>query len=226
MPTLENHYSYRSPLIRASILGANDGIISLSGFLVGVISSGARPDQVILSGTVALVAGALSMGAGEYISVSTQRDSELADIEREKKSLIDNPKKELNELICIFQEKGLDQNLATEVAQKLSLQDPLRHHLHEELGLNYDELSKPVLASVISLASFSIGGGAVTALVYILPLEKVSFFVYPICIALLFILGCISSKIAGSSPLKGGFRISIIGCIVLFVSYHIGLIFS
>lgn len=222
MPNIEHHYTHKSPLIRASALGANDGIISIAGIITAVVSSGANQEQITLTTLSALLAGALSMGAGEYISVSTQLDSEKADIQREKRALFENPELELEELTKSYQVKGLDKELASTVAKKLTENDPLKHHLQEELGLVEEELSRPILASIISFISFSIGGGIPSLLLLTNSSDQILFWIYPITLGCLLSLGLLSSILGGASPIKGALRVLILGVAVLLTSHFIG----
>ena len=174
MPTPEHHFSHRSPQIRAAVLGANDGIISIAGVMMAIVAAGADLKQTSLTVLSALIAGALSMGVGEYISVSSQLDTEKADIEREKLAHKNNPQTELNELIEIYEEKGLSHELAREVATELSKKNAVELHLKEELGLEPDNLSGPISAAIISFLAFSLGGGLPSLLLVIFPLSKIA----------------------------------------------------
>ncbi|MDA8792752.1 VIT family protein [Bacteriovoracaceae bacterium] len=222
MPAVEHHFTHRSPLIRAAVLGANDGIISMSGVLMAVVSAGADQSQITLTTMSALIAGALSMGAGEYISVSSQLDSEKADILREQKALQDHPKDELNELIQNYQAKGLDHALATQVAKQLTNKNALKTHLQEELGLEEGDLSQPKTAAIISFSAFAIGGGIPGLLSILLRPEQITTWIYPLTLTCLGTLGYLSSKLGGVPPFKGTVRVLLMGIGVLILTQIIG----
>jgi vacuolar iron transporter family protein len=156
-PHKERHLSHRAGWLRATVLGANDGIISTAALILGVVAADAGRSAVLTAGVAGLTAGALSMGLGEYVSVSSQRDSEQADIAKEKWELANVPERELAELTAIYQDKGLEHDLAREVAVKLTEHDALRTHLVEELGISATTLARPVQAMLSSTLSFAIG---------------------------------------------------------------------
>jgi vacuolar iron transporter family protein len=156
-PHKERHLSHRAGWLRATVLGANDGIISTAALILGVVAADASRTAVLTAGVAGLTAGALSMGLGEYVSVSSQRDSEQADIAKEEWELANVPERELAELTAIYQDKGLDHTLAREVAVKLTEHDALRTHLVEELGISETTLARPVQAMLTSTLSFAIG---------------------------------------------------------------------
>jgi VIT1/CCC1 family predicted Fe2+/Mn2+ transporter len=222
MPDIHHHYSNRSPLIRAAVMGANDGIISMSGFLIALSSSGAEKEHVVLGTLSGLVAGALSMGAGEYISVSSQLDSEKAYIERESDSLKKSPETEFEELVDAYEAKGLERDLAVEVVKQLSSKDPIVHHLHEELGLSQDSLSSPKVSSLISCTSFTVGGGIPSLLLLMGKMEQITWLVYPVATLSLLALGFFSSKLGGVKPLKGIIRVFVVGILVMIISHYVG----
>src|SRR5258706_7101991 len=151
----EVHLSHRSNWLRAAVLGANDGILSTSSLVLGVAASGASAAAIVTAGIAGLVAGALSMAAGEYVSVSSQRDAEEADIDLEKWELDDNPAGELRELALIYEKRGLEPELARRVAEQLSAENRLDGHLRDELGLSETARARPIQAALISAASFS-----------------------------------------------------------------------
>lgn len=222
MPHQEHHYTQRSPFIRAAVLGANDGIISMAGVLMAVAAAGASIEHIILTCGSALVAGALSMGAGEYISVYSQLDSEKADIEREKSALAEAPEAELEELISNYESKGLSRDLATKVAHQLTQKDALRSHLHEELGIEPTQLSQPKTAALISFLSFTLGGGIPALIPILLDVDSILTATIPVTLACLAVLGFTSSKLGGVAPLKGVTRVVLMGVVVLFISHYIG----
>ena len=222
MSQIHQHYSNRSPLIRAAVMGANDGIISISGFIIALAASGLEREQIVLSTISALIVGGLSMGAGEYISVSAQLDSEKADIAREKESLTQSPQQEFDELVSAFIAKGLDGELATKVVKQLSSQDPITHHLHEELGLSENNLSTPKTASFVSFTSFLLGGGIPCLGLLIESYQRLSLLVYILALICLLLLGYISSIFGGSQPIRAMARIFLVSLMVMFLSSILG----
>lgn len=157
MPPREHHRSQRSNWLRAGVLGANDGVVSTASLMVGVASASDDPHAVLVAGIAGLAAGALSMAAGEYVSVSTQRDAELADVRMEVQSHREHPREELEEMATMYEERGLSPELAREVAEQFHAQDAVRAHLREELNLDPHELAKPGQAAFASAVSFAVG---------------------------------------------------------------------
>src|ERR1700730_6060833 len=155
MKRMEKHLSGRAGWLRAAVLGADDGIVSVSSLMIGVAASSASREAVRVAAVAGLVAGAMSMAVGEYVSVSAQRDAERADVERETRELAHQPRAELLELARIYVKRGLDKELAMRVAEQLSTRDPLGAHLRDELGIDRDSLARPIQAAWISAASFA-----------------------------------------------------------------------
>jgi len=153
----EQHKSHRSAWLRAAVLGVNDGLVSVSSLMLGVLAASASHSTILTSGIAGLAAGALSMAVGEYVSVSSQRDSEKADIAIEQRSLRDNPDEELAELAAIYEHRGLDKVLAKQVAEQLHEHDAVGAHLRDELGIDHEALANPVQAAAASTISFSLG---------------------------------------------------------------------
>jgi VIT1/CCC1 family predicted Fe2+/Mn2+ transporter len=151
----ERHFNGRGGWLRAAVLGADDGVVSTASLMIGVAAASATKEATLVAGIAGLVAGALSMAAGEYVSVSSQRDAEQADIEREHRELAADPKGELDELAGIYRKRGLDADLAMKVAEQLSRKDRLTVHMREELGLDHESLARPLQAAVVSAASFA-----------------------------------------------------------------------
>lgn len=156
-PHEEQHKSHRAAWLRAAVLGVNDGVVSTSSLMLGVLAASASHSAILTAGIAGLTAGALSMAVGEYVSVSSQRDSEKADIAIEKHSLIDNPDEELAELAWIYEKRGLDADLAQKVAQQLHDHDAVGAHVRDELGIDHEALANPVQAALASAAAFSVG---------------------------------------------------------------------
>src|SRR5580704_3702982 len=151
----ETHLSGRTGWLRAAVLGADDGIVSVSSLMIGVAASSASKEAILVASVAGLVAGSMSMAVGEYVSVSAQRDAEEADVERERRELADRPRAELNELALIYVKRGLEKELAMRVAEQLSAHDRLRAHLRDELGIAQESLARPIQAAWISAASFA-----------------------------------------------------------------------
>jgi vacuolar iron transporter family protein len=194
------HYVHRTGWLRAAVLGANDGIVSVSSLILGVAA--ATPDQaaILVAGVAGLVAGAMSMAAGEYISVSSQRDSEQADIRREQHALADTPEQEQEELAAIYQARGLSAETAAIVARELSSLDPLAAHVRDELGLSDHLAARPLQAALASGATFSVAAAVPVLAAYLAPPGAVILAVVITSVVSLAILGALGAK-AGAAPL-------------------------
>ena len=194
------HYVHRTGWLRAAVLGANDGIVSVSSLILGVAA--ATPDQaaILVAGVAGLVAGAMSMAAGEYISVSSQRDSEQADISREQQALAETPEQELEELAAIYQGRGLSAETAAIVARELSSLDPLAAHVRDELGLSDHLAARPLQAALASGATFSVAAAVPVLAAYLAPPSAVILVVVLTSVVSLAILGALGAK-AGAAPL-------------------------
>jgi VIT1/CCC1 family predicted Fe2+/Mn2+ transporter len=220
----EHHFSNRLGWIRAAVMGANDGIISMSGLVMGLAATQISKENLILSSISALFAGAFSMWAGEYISVSSQADSEKSDIQREMQSLEENPREEFLELVDAYKEKGLSDKLSHEVAKELTEKDALKAHLLEELNYDDEYKAAPWQAAFVSFFSFLIGG-AVPTLVAIF-IDKITLWSYPITLIALIILGYSSARLGGVTPLKGILRITIVGMGILALTNFLGSLYQ
>ena len=193
---LDNHYIHKSNWLRAAVLGANDGILSTASIAIGVAAASDNRETIILATLAGLIAGALSMAAGEYVSVSSQTDIEQADIEREKKELAEMPEVELELLAAIYEKRGLKKQTAKTVAEELTEHDALAAHVRDELGLNEISKAKPIQAAISSCLAFISGGALPLVVVLFLP----CFF--------LILLGIVAAKTGGSSVFKAIARIS------------------
>lgn len=222
----ENHYILRSSWLRATVLGANDGLISTASLIVGVAAASHAIEPVFIAGLAALVAGALSMAAGEYVSVSSQADIEHADIIRETQELKHFPESELIELAKIYEKRGLDHVLALEVAKKLTAHDALAAHVRDELGVNEMSEAKPIQAALASGASFIAGGIVPVLLIFVIPLSEMVYLQYAATIFLLIILGILAAKAGGSSILKSVTRLTFWGTIAMAITALIGYLFD
>lgn len=222
----ESHRIDRIGWLRAAVLGANDGLISTSSLLVGVASANAQPGTVMLTGLAALVAGALSMAAGEYVSVSSQADTESADIAKEKQELIEMPDAELKELIFIYQRRGLSKELATQVAEAMTAHDALGAHLRDELGISEVHAAKPVQAALSSAAAFAVGAMPPLLLVWLVSATQLPMYLVVVTLVLLAGLGALAGTLGGASALKGATRVLVWGSLAMAATWGIGRLFG
>lgn len=223
---LDSHYIHRSNWLRAAVLGANDGIISISSLAIGVATASTTRDPILLATVAGLVAGALSMAAGEYVSVSSQTDIEKADIEREKEELKEMPEAELKILAEIYEKRGLKKETALQVAKELTESDALGTHIRDELGINEISQANPIQAALASGAAFTVGGLLPLLVTLFAPVETMEYFLYGFTILSLIILGAVSAKTGGSSIGKAVIRIVIWGTIAMGLSALVGYIFG
>ena len=222
----ENHFVKRSGWLRASVLGANDGILSTTSLAIGVAAASVARDPIILATLAGLVAGALSMAAGEYVSVSSQLDVETADLKREKNELDSTPEIELDELSKIYEKRGLTSNLSIEVAKQLTAHNALEAHARDELGLNEISRAKPLQAAFASATSFIVGGIFPLLISIFAPLSQMIYFQYGFSIVFLALSGTIAAKVGGSIISKSVLRICIWGTIAMVMSALIGYLFG
>lgn len=225
-PHDERHYINRAGWLRAAVLGANDGIISVSSLMMGMAAASIDTKGLMIAGVAGLVSGAMSMAAGEYVSVSSQSDLENAELEREKKELADNPEFELQELTDIYISRGLKPDLAREVARQLSEKDALAAHARDELGMSALSEARPLQAAVASAAAFS--GGAAFPVLSVLFLPQALFIpaASVLSIALLGVLGAIAAHIGGAPPLKPALRVMFWGAVAMALTALIGSLFG
>ncbi len=218
----ENHAAGRVGWLRAAILGANDGIVSTASLIAGVAAAGAAPSSILVTGTAGLVAGAMSMAAGEYVSVSSQGDAEKADIELEKRHLADDPEFELEELTEIYQQRGLDRGLAEQVAVQLTDHNALDTHLRDELGMTSDTAARPVQAAAASAASFTVGAALPLATVLLDQGPSLPWTVSAASLVFLAILGALGAR-AGQAPIwRPVMRVTFWGAMAMAVTIAIG----
>lgn len=223
---LSNHYIRRSNWLRAAVLGANDGILSVSSLAIGVAAASDARSTIILACLAGLVGGALSMAAGEYVSVSSQTDVEQADIERESIELEEMPELELQRLAEIYENRGLSKKTAQLVAEELTNHDALKAHVRDELGINETNQANPLQAALASGTAF-IGGGALpTVIALILPIHNLVYYIYAFAILFLALLGILAAKTGGSPILKAITRITIWGTIAMGLSAVVGHLFG
>ncbi|MCB0978478.1 MAG: VIT1/CCC1 transporter family protein [Acidimicrobiales bacterium] len=222
----EGHAVGRTSTLRAGVLGANDGLLSTAGLLVGVASASAARSVLVVAGVAALVSGAASMAIGEYGSVSSQRDAEEADLAMEAAELRDGPHAELRELTAIYERRGLDRDLAHVVAEALMEHDALGAHARDELGLDPTDLSRPLAAAVTSAVSFTIG--ALVPLLVVLLVPGEARFAALICSALLGLaaLGALGARLGGASVLRASLRVMLGGAAAMALTAAVGRIFD
>jgi VIT1/CCC1 family predicted Fe2+/Mn2+ transporter len=207
-------------------LGANDGIISISSLAIGVAAASSTREPIVLATVAGLVAGALSMAAGEYVSVSSQTDTEKADIEREIKELAEMPEEELKILAQIYEKRGLKKETAMKVAIELTGNDALAAHIRDELGINEISQANPIQATISSGAAFTVGGVLPLLVILFAPIKNMEYWLYAFTIIFLIILGSIAAKTGGSSVKKAILRITIWGTIAMLLSALVGYIFG
>lgn len=223
---MDNHYIHRSNWLRAAVLGANDGILSTASLAIGVSAASDVREPIILATLAGLVAGALSMAAGEYVSVSSQTDVETADIEREKEELAEMPEIELQRLAEIYEKRGLKKETALLVAKELTEHDALGAHVRDELGINEISQAKPVQAALASGASFTVGGLLPLIVTLFLPIKTMEYSLYGFALFFLIVLGIVAAKTGGSSISKAIIRISFWGTIAMGLTALVGYLFN
>lgn len=223
---LDSHYIHRSNWLRAAVLGANDGIISISSLAIGVAAASSTRDPIVLATVAGLVAGALSMSAGEYVSVSSQTDTEKADIQREIQELQEMPEEELKILAQIYEKRGLKKETAMQVAIELTEKDALKTHIRDELGINEISQANPIQAALASGAAFTIGGVLPLLVILFAPVKGMEYWLYGSTIISLIMLGTMAAKTGGSSVQKAILRITVWGTIAMGLSALVGYIFG
>ncbi|QWG23967.1 VIT family protein [Bradyrhizobium sediminis] len=222
----ENHLVERIGWLRAAVLGANDGIISTASLVLGVASAAASQNDILLTGVAGLVAGAMSMAAGEYVSVSSQSDTEHADIAREKRELADDPLFEREELAQLYVARGVKADLAREVAQQLMAKDALAAHARDELGISEITTARPVQAALASAATFSVGAAAPLVLVLVSPSSILIPVVSVGSLLFLALLGAIGAKAGGAGLMKPTLRVTFWGAFAMALTAGIGALFG
>ena len=223
---LEKHYVNRSSWLRAAVLGANDGILSTASIVIGVAAASSTRDPVVLAGVAGLVAGALSMAAGEYVSVSSQSDLEKSDMEREIIELREMPEQELIELAKIYEQRGLDKELSLRVAEQLTEHNALEAHARDELGINEISQARPLQAAFASGSAFIFGGMLPVIVALNGSLNQMIYLQYIFALLFLIVLGAVAAKAGGSSVRKAVIRISFWGTIAMGITAYIGSLFG
>ena len=222
----EQHMVHRIGWLRAAVLGANDGLVSTSSLVVGVASAGSGHQAILIAGLAGLVAGAMSMAAGEYVSVSSQADAEAADLARERAELQHNPAAELDELTGIYVARGLEPGLARQVAEQLSAGDVLAAHARDELGISETIATRPVQAALVSALTFSAGAVLPIIVAVLSPSGQVGWIVAATTLAGLAILGGLGASAGGAGLVKGALRVTFWGAIAMAATAAIGAIFG
>lgn len=222
----EVHRSERIGWLRASVLGANDGLISTSSLVVGVAAAEPGPGAVLVAAVAGLVAGALSMAAGEYVSVSSQADTERADLARERKELATEPEAERAELAGIYRSRGLTPDLASQVAEQLTAHDALGAHARDELGLHEMTRARPIQAALASAASFAVGAAPPAVLVALLPAEALTAAVVATTVGLLLLLGAVAARLGGAPRWRGALRVAFWGAVAMVCTALVGRLFG
>ena len=223
---MEGHKSGRIGWLRAAVLGANDGIISVASLVVGVASSGAVKSTVLLTGVAGTVAGAISMAAGEYVSVQSQADTEEADLARERRELATEPERELEELTSIYASRGLERELARQVAQQLTARDALTAHAREELGITDMARARPLQAAVTSAAAFAAGSVVPILSIVLSPPEWVGITSSVTAFGMLLVLGGTAAWAGGASVVRGAARVAFWGAFAMGLTAVVGSLFG
>jgi len=223
---LAPHFVQRSNWLRAAVLGANDGILSTASLAIGIAAASELREPVVLATVAGLVAGALSMAAGEYVSVSTQTDIEKADISREKQELKETPRLELERLAEIYRKRGLKEETAMTVAKELTGHDALGAHLRDELGLNKISQAKPIQAAFASCGSFALGGVLPLLVTLFMPLKFMEYSLYIFAIIFLIMLGIIAARTGGSNIKRAVLRITFWGTVAMGLTAFVGYLFG
>ncbi len=222
----ERHFTERIGWLRAAVLGANDGIVSTASLVVGVAAAGSAREALVVAGLAGLVAGAMSMAAGEYISVSSQADTEQADLARERKELAETPEAELAELTGIYVARGLDPALARQVAEQLTARDPLAAHARDELGITEELSARPVQAALASAATFAVGAALPLLVAVVVPLGAVIPAVAASSLVSLAALGAVAASAGGAGRLRGAVRVTFWSALAMGLTALVGRAFG
>jgi VIT1/CCC1 family predicted Fe2+/Mn2+ transporter len=226
MRHVERHRTHRIGWLRAAVLGANDGIVSTASLVLGVAAAGAGSQSILIAGIAGLVAGAMSMAAGEYVSVSSQADTERADLERERKELADDPVHEHAELTEIYMERGLSEELASEVATQLMAHDALGAHARDELGISETSTARPIQAALASAGTFSVGALMPLLVVLSVPASALIWSVSAGSLLFLALLGSISAGAGGASVVIAAARVTFWGALAMALTAGAGALFG
>jgi VIT1/CCC1 family predicted Fe2+/Mn2+ transporter len=222
----ERHRTHRIGWLRAAVLGANDGILSTASLIVGVAAAGTGRSNVLIAGVAGLVSGAISMAAGEYVSVSSQSDTENADLELERQELATMPDRELAELQSVYVTRGLDAGLALEVAKQLTAHSALSAHARDELGISDMTAARPIQAALASAATFSVGGALPLVTTVLVPIERVLPAVSILSLVFLAGLGMLAARAGGAKILRGAVRVMFWGALAMALTDLVGRLFG
>lgn len=222
----EIHMVHRIGWLRAAVLGANDGLVSTASLVVGVAAAGSGKPEVLIAGLAGLVAGSMSMAAGEYVSVSSQTDAEQADLARETRELADMPEAELEELTRIYIDRGLDEDLARQVAVQLTERDALGSHARDELGISETVTSRPIQAAMVSAVTFAVGAVVPLIVVLLVPEKSIALFVAASTIVGLAVLGGLGASVGGAGVIKGAARVTLWGALAMAATAAVGALFG
>ena len=218
----ELHRADRVGWLRAAVLGANDGIVSVAGLVVGVAASGASASTILATGVAGTVAGAMSMAAGEYVSVQTQADTENADLAMEKRELHEDPHSELDELTAIYRHRGLEPALARQVAEQLTAHDALGAHARDELGLTEELRARPLQAALASAGAFTCGAALPVLTALLTPVQNVATATTVSTLAGLCLTGAMAARAGGASPTRGALRVMFWGALAMAAAAAVG----
>lgn len=226
MRHIERHRTHRIGWLRAAVLGANDGIVSTASLVLGVAAAGASSQNILIAGVAGLVAGAMSMAAGEYVSVSSQADTERADLERERQELAADPVHEQAELAAIYVGRGLDAGLASSVATQLMAHDALGAHGRDELGISETLTARPVQAALASAGTFSVGAVLPLVIVFLVPASALMWAVSGSSLLFLALLGSLAARAGGASVMTAAARVTFWGALAMALTAGVGALFG
>ena len=226
MRHIERHRTQRIGWLRAAVLGANDGIVSTASLVLGVAAAGASPSNILIAGVAGLVAGSMSMAAGEYVSVSSQADTERADLNRERKELAADPVHERAELTAIYVDRGLDAGLAHQVSGQLMEHDALGAHARDELGISATLTARPVQAALASAATFAVGAALPLLIVLVAPVPALVWSVAGSSLLFLALLGSLAARVGGASVFTAAARVTFWGALAMALTAGVGTLFG
>lgn len=222
----ERHRTHRTGWLRAAVLGANDGIVSTASLVMGVAAAGTSSENVLIAGVAGLVAGTMSMAAGEYVSVSSQADTEEADLDRERRELQADPRHEHAELAAIYMGRGLDASLAAQVATQLMTHDALGAHARDELGISAALSARPIQAALSSAGTFAVGAGLPLLAVVLAPLSVLMWAVSGISLLSLALLGSLAARAGGAPVMSAAVRVTFWGALAMALTAGVGFLFG
>ncbi|MCX7173350.1 MAG: VIT family protein [Proteobacteria bacterium] len=222
----EHHRTDRIGWLRAAVLGANDGVVATASLVVGVAAAGASQASILVAGVAGLVAGAMSMAAGEYVSVHSQADTERADLARERRELESDPAAELRELTAIYVNRGIEAGLAQQVAEQLTAADALGAHARDELGISETLSARPIQAALASAASFAVGAMLPLAVAVLAPVQGLLPWVSGSSLCFLALLGAVAARVGGAGVLTGAWRVTFWGALAMAITAGVGSLFG